>query len=275
MTYSVAAGNDGKDASANSPANHPDVITVSAIVDTDGKCGGLGASSSSSFGKDDNFASFSNYGPKIDIAAPGVNIYSTYKGSSYAYASGTSIATPHVTGAAALYKASHPNASPSQVLNAIISSGSTKSTVCDNKGHGYFQGDPDSKAEPLLYLGFTSVGNGGTPSRQEGLKYHYSPSLALTGTNYFNQKSIPSLQLDRFSVAAWFKTSTDFRGDAFVVNKGGFGREDRGFNMNYGLYMTKDEQVRAGFETFSGTNYFISSPGRYSNGQWHYAVRNL
>ena len=73
-------------------------------------------------------------------------------------------------------------------------------------------------------------------------------------------------------MAAWFKTSTDFSGDAFVVNKGGFGREDRGFNMNYGLYMTKDEQVRAGFETFSGTNYFISSPGRYSNGQWHYAV---
>ena len=88
VTYSVAAGNDGKDASATSPANHPDVITVSAIVDTDGKCGGLGASSSSAFGKDDNFASFSNYGPKIDIAAPGVNIYSTYKGSSYAYASG-------------------------------------------------------------------------------------------------------------------------------------------------------------------------------------------
>ena len=69
-------------------------------MDTDGKCGGLGASGSSSFGKDDNFASFSNYGPKIDIAAPGVNIYSTYKGSSYAYASGTSMATPHVTGAA-------------------------------------------------------------------------------------------------------------------------------------------------------------------------------
>ena len=43
--------------------------------------------------------------------------------------------------------------------------------------------------------------------------------------------------------------------------------------MNYGLYMTSSEVVRAGFEQFStGTNYFISSPSKYNNGQWHYAV---
>ena len=42
--------------------------------------------------------------------------------------------------------------------------------------------------------------------------------------------------------------------------------------MNYGLYMTKDEQVRAGFEIHSGTNFLISSPSKYNNGQWHYAV---
>ena len=113
MTYAVAAGNDGKDAVGTSPANHPDVITVSAIADSDGKCGGVGTTGS--FGKDDYFASFSNYGSKIDIAAPGVNIYSTFKGSSYATESGTSMATPHVTGAAALYKSTHSNASPAEV----------------------------------------------------------------------------------------------------------------------------------------------------------------
>jgi len=102
--------------------------------------------------------------------------------------------------------------------------------------------------------------------------YHYDPSLSLTGSNFYDVGSTSQLQLSKFSVAAWFKTSSDFSGDAFIVNKGGFGGEDPGFNMNYGLYMTKDEQVRAGFESSSGTNFFISSPNKYNDGQWHYAV---
>lgn len=102
--------------------------------------------------------------------------------------------------------------------------------------------------------------------------YHYDPSLSLTGSNFYDVGSTSQLQLSKFSLAAWFKTSSDFSGDAFIVNKGGFGGEDPGFNMNYGLYMTKDEQVRAGFETSSGTNFFISSPNKYNDGQWHYAV---
>ena len=52
-----------------------------------------------------------------------------------------------------LYKSEHPGASPSEVRNALINSGSTPSTVCDGKGHGYFTGDPDSIREPLLYVG--------------------------------------------------------------------------------------------------------------------------
>ena len=153
VTYAVAAGNNAEDARSFSPANHPDVITVSAIADSDGKCGGRG--SSTSYGNDDTFASFSNYGSTIELAAPGVKIYSTYKGGSYATLSGTSMATPHVTGAAGLYKASHPAASPSEVLAALRASASTSSTVCDttlNDGRGYFSGDKDSSAEPLLHV---------------------------------------------------------------------------------------------------------------------------
>jgi subtilisin len=153
ITYVVAAGNSASDANAVSPANHPDVITVSAIADSDGKCGGLGPSTK--YGNDDTFASFSNYGPTVDMAAPGVNIYSTYKGSSYATISGTSMASPFVAGAAALYKSSHIGASPSEVKQALIDMGSTPSTVCDGNGHGYFSGDPDNTHEPLLYTRFT------------------------------------------------------------------------------------------------------------------------
>jgi len=150
ITFVVASGNSGKDASTFSPANNPNVIAVSAIGDSDGKCGGTGPSTGS--GRDDTLASFSNYGSVVDIAAPGTKIFSTYKGNSYATMSGTSMASPHVAGAAALYEASHPGASPSEVRNALLSGGSTSSTTCDGKGHGYFTSDRDNYREPLLYV---------------------------------------------------------------------------------------------------------------------------
>jgi subtilisin family serine protease len=150
ITYVAAAGNSGENADSFSPANHPSVIAVSAIVDTDGKCGRLGEPSR--YGGDDTFASFSNYGSVVDLAAPGVSIYSTYKGSTYATMSGTSMAAAHVAGAAALFDATHPGASPSSIASSLKSTGSKPSTECDGRGHGYFYGDPDDSREPLLYV---------------------------------------------------------------------------------------------------------------------------
>ena len=158
VTFVVAAGNIHQDAASFTPANNSEVMTVSAIADRDGKCGGFSKvlTPLQMDGKrynigDDEFAIFSNYGDVIDIAAPGVKIYSTYKNNTYEYLGGTSQAAPHVAGAAALYKAIHPNASPAEITAELVNSGSVSTTQCDNRGHGYFRGDVDGKLEPLLY----------------------------------------------------------------------------------------------------------------------------
>lgn len=149
VTFVVAAGNSGEDASSWSPASNPNVISVGAIADSDGKCGGIGPATP--YGPDDSLASFSNFGSKVTIDAPGVNIHSTYIGSSYATLTGTSLAAPFVTGAAALYRSLHPTASPEQVRSALVSLGSTPTTACDGDGHGYITNSHGS--EPLLYIG--------------------------------------------------------------------------------------------------------------------------
>ena len=154
VTFVVAAGNSGEDASLWSPASNPNVITVAAIADSDGKCGGLGPQTP--YGPDDSLASFSNFGSKVTIAAPGVNIHTTYIGSSYATLSGTSVAAPFVTGAAALYHSLNPTASPAQVRNALVSLASTAATPCNGDGQGYFN-NPNGN-EPLLYIGSLAHG---------------------------------------------------------------------------------------------------------------------
>ncbi len=122
VTYVVAAGNSGTNASGMVPAAYDDaVITVSALVDSDGKAGGLGPVTW--YGPDDTFATFSNYGSIVDLGGPGVNIYSTYKGGGYATLSGTSMATPHVTAAAALYIKSNPGSSWIKVREGLKAAG--------------------------------------------------------------------------------------------------------------------------------------------------------
>lgn len=140
ITYVVAAGNDAKDVSGFTPAAYDEVITVSALADFDGVTGG-GAPSTCRADVDDTFASFSNYGADVDLIAPGVCIYSTSYLGGYATLSGTSMASPHVAGGAALYKALNPTATPAQVRSALQAAGSTDWSNAD---------DPDGVQERLL-----------------------------------------------------------------------------------------------------------------------------
>ena len=97
----AAAGNSASDTKYFTPARSPYAVTVAA---TD---------------SDDLIASFSNYGEAVDIAAPGVNIYSSISGNNYASWSGTSMAAPHVVGAAAMFLVEYPNLTPAELKDKL------------------------------------------------------------------------------------------------------------------------------------------------------------
>jgi subtilisin len=158
VTYVVAAGNSAVDVAGQVPSSFPEVITVSALVDYDGVPGGL-AKATCRAGTDDTLADFSNYGKGVDFIAPGVCITSTWKGGGYNTTSGTSMASPHVTGAAALYLSNHPGVSPAAVATALKAAGNLLWDAV---------GDRDRTKETLLNvdaLTGTTLGAGGRGAR--------------------------------------------------------------------------------------------------------------
>jgi len=114
VTYVVAAGNNATDACAYSPASAPQALTVAA---SDAR---------------DRRSSFSNVGTCVDLFAPGANVTSAWVGSDQATKSmsGTSMASPHVAGAAALYLSANPSASAAEVTRAIVGT-ATRDVIAD------------------------------------------------------------------------------------------------------------------------------------------------
>jgi len=142
VTVVAAAGNGAVDAKNSAPAAYEEVITVSALSDFNGQPGGGGIYTCTA-GRDDSLAPFANFGPAVDVAAPGVCVYSTWLNGGYRLRNGASSAAAHAAGAAALAKGATPGASPAQVQAQLIAA----------QQPGPIPLDPDGAGEGILWVG--------------------------------------------------------------------------------------------------------------------------
>ncbi len=142
VTVVVAAGNDNSNACNYSPARAAVAITVGSTTNTDAR------------------SSFSNFGTCLDIFAPGSNILSAWHTGTSATntISGTSMASPHVAGAAALFLANNPSATPAQVATALINNSTP------NKVTSAGTGSPNRLLYSIFGGGTTPVDNPPTAS---------------------------------------------------------------------------------------------------------------
>jgi subtilisin family serine protease len=142
IVHVAAAGNEAETVQFI-PGNNSEEITVSALTDYNGHAGGGASPTCQNYGLDDRLASFSNFGTVVDVAAPGVCIYSTWAGGGYATISGTSMASPHVAGAAAILAANDKPESRADV-EAI------RDTIVEEGNLNWTDTSGDGVQEPLL-----------------------------------------------------------------------------------------------------------------------------
>ena len=229
VTYAVAAGNSNADACNYSPARASTAITVGATTNIDAR------------------ASYSNYGTCLDLFAPGSSITSAWMTNDSATntISGTSMATPHVTGAAALYLSANPSATPAQVASALTSTTPEAPNATPNKVTSLGTGSPNK----LLYTAFVGGGSGSSDNTP--------PTVSLTSP--VNGATLTGLSVT-FSASASDNVAVskvDFLVDGAVVGTDPAAPYSISWNSTTVANGTHSLQARA---TDSSNNVTTSSP---------------
>src|SRR5215212_9983437 len=118
----------------------------------------------------------------------------------------------------------------------------------------------------ILYLPFSSI----SPIQSS---YKYQPFKTFEQTEKDVIEKEESFRLSNFSLGTWFRVDRiDHNGPIVLLNKGGFGGERPGENLNFGIWLNPSETIEGGFETKPGTNVFVSSQEKYNDGLWHYVL---
>ena len=175
ITVVAAAANERRSAANYVPAAYNEVITVSALADTDGRSGGRGGPRCYSWGtydRDDTFADFSNYGSDVDLIAPGKCIWSTRAGGSYGYSSGTSMAAPSSVG--------------------MSCAGSPLVTSLATPAPGMRSWRPDRFRPPSAFASDPSAGNSQISSRLPPRPSSFDPSAAIVRPSG-SQAGVPNM----------------------------------------------------------------------------------
>lgn len=259
VIFVASAGNDANnnDTRPSYPANY-DQDNVISVAATDSA---------------DRLASFSNYGRStVDIAAPGVGIYSTARGGGYTTMSGTSMAAPHVSGAAALVWSQNPSMSYSQVINALYSSSDVISGLTTTVAGGRR----------------LNVGRAVSPVvRDVTREYSWSGSMAINDntTNTYRFNIAENVRIDDIDIR--LNLTHTYVGDLIISLTSPSGRSATLFNRRGGsgdnLSNTRFNDEASTFigngaapfaGQFRGENWLSTFDGLGSQGVWTVTIRD-
>lgn len=153
-------------------------------------------------------------------------------------------------------------------LNITTETGTTTTSSSINNNNNKppeGQNDLDNKA---VVKGKSLVGIEETPFVKN------TKVIKFSGKNYADVANSRDFNVNSFTISTWFNTAMNAREETYLVNKGSINKDNdiTGNTLNYGLFLTKDEQVSGGFETSTGDVHIITSPESYNDEKWHQAV---